>query len=86
MGVMACDRGACDSIMCNHLILDGTMYICPTCLEELNEYKLSWPAKMQKTEVRERIEAFMKTDPGEHITLQDEDVDAEFERLTKNSY
>ena len=82
MGVMACGRNGCERIMCDRLILDGSQYICWDCLIELREAKLAWPDKMTAREVREAVEAFMRTTPGAHIQLDAEDIDAEFERLT----
>ncbi len=81
MGVMACDRAGCEHIMCNRLILDGEMYICGECHEELVEARRGWPSTMTALALREAILDFMRTEPGHHRVLYGEDLDAEFERL-----
>ncbi len=81
MGVMACDRAGCEHIMCNRLILDGEMYICGECHEELREARRDWPNTMTALALREAILEFMRTEPGHHRVLSGDDLDAEFERL-----
>lgn len=81
MGVMACDRYECEHIMCNRCILDHTMYICDWCYDELVAYRKTWPDEMTISEVRDRIEQFMRTRPGtSNPTICN--IDEEFEKLT----
>lgn len=86
MSVMACDRRGCPHVMCDQMILEGTMYICHECMSELREFKETWPSMMTAREVREAIENFMRTSPGTHTTnvLTQEGIDAEFNRLTRD--
>ena len=81
MGVMACDRVGCESIMCDRLILDGSRYLCDSCYDELLEWKRSWPSHMTKDKVRALIEQFMESQSAP-IPLDEDGIDAEFERLT----
>ena len=37
MGVLACDRYTCDSIMCDHYIPE-VGYMCDECITEFKEY------------------------------------------------
>lgn len=86
MSVLECDRRGCEHIMCSRLILDSTAYICGDCWSELQTYKESWPETMTVAEVREHIEDFMYESPvGTYIKIKGCDVDAEFDRLTRNS-
>lgn len=80
MSVMQCSRRGCPHILCERIILNGSMYICGDCWEELLVVKKSWPDRMTRTEVKEAIEAFMDSDPLESVELVD--TDAEFSRLT----
>lgn len=82
MSVLACGRGNCPNIMCNRLILEGSRYICDECWDELVAYKESWPDTMTAKMVRQTIEGFMDSDPGEHKTLRNAWINKEFERLT----
>lgn len=81
MGVMACDRAGCEHIMCNRLILDGKMYICGECHEELLESRRDWPNTLTALALQQLIVEFMETAPGTHRVLYGDDLDAEFERL-----
>jgi hypothetical protein len=84
MSVMACSRHECSHILCDKLILDGSMYICSTCWEELLLYKNTWPAIMKAKEVKERIEQFMNNSiPGEFLLVNQEEIDTIFNYLTK---
>lgn len=35
MGVLACDRGGCDKVMCDRMSADGRWYLCSECFAEL---------------------------------------------------
>lgn len=80
MSVMQCSRRGCPRILCKRIILNGSMYICGDCWEELLVVKKSWPDRMTRTEVKEAIEAFMDSDPLESAELVD--TESEFSRLT----
>lgn len=69
--------------MCTRLILQGRMYICEYCFDELKEYKDSWK-NMTAGKVLKNIEHFMyQTSPGTFKSLDSkEDIEREFERLT----
>lgn len=82
MGVLACAREACENVMCRRLILHRRAYLCDDCYEELLAYKQTWPTTMPACEVRERIEAFLDTEPGTYLNLHAGEIDAEFARLT----
>lgn len=82
MGVMACDREGCDNIMCDRCILDSTAYICPSCYGELLLAKETWPHSMPARDLRDKIEAFMRTRPGTHGDLVGMALEDEFQRLT----
>ena len=74
MGVMACERGNCDEIMCSRLILDSSMYICSRCYKQLLEAKATW---------KRHIEEFMETNPGDYQQITtEEQADEAFEELT----
>lgn len=83
MGVIYCSRNECNHIMCDRMILNGTLYICNECYGELLLYKTTWPNFMTKREVKINIEHFMSdTSPGEFIYVGKEDINDEFKRLT----
>jgi hypothetical protein len=83
MGVMICNRHGCDNILCNRIILDNSMYICPDCYEELLEYRKSWPDTIMLYDIREYISEFMNTHKGKFKPLPSpQDIDEEFKRLT----
>lgn len=82
MGVMECRRDLCPHVMCSRLILDGRAYLCEDCYQELLKDKESWPPRMTKLEVADRIRAFLKTPPGNQTMLEAKEVDDEFHRLT----
>ncbi len=63
MGVLACDRSNCDSIMCDRLINDS-QYICDSCYEELMRKKVDWPTSLTKMQLQNLIQGFMETVPG----------------------
>ncbi len=82
MSVLECDRTGCPHVMCERMVLDGSMYICSECFEELDEYRRTWTSPMSRAGVRQAIVDFMKTEPGTHSVLEGAvDVDAEFNRL-----
>ena len=81
MGVMACDRNKCVNIMCDFLILDGESYICYDCMNELHEFRKTWPNKMKRIEVRHAIEKFMTTSPGTNEDIEGDEIEDEFKRL-----
>lgn len=86
MGVLACDRLNCPHIMCDRIILEGSAYICDSCWEELQQFKLTISGTLlTKVDIRERIENFMyETSPGTYTVLvAGEDLEAEFQRLTE---
>ena len=78
MGVMACRRQSCKNIMC-HRRVDGD-YICGDCWSELMAYKDGWPKSMPKPEVLQRVNAFMATEPGKYLNLDEAGIAEEFER------
>jgi hypothetical protein len=84
MGSMKCDRVDCEHIMCDKMVLGGSMYICDTCYSELVNYRKTdevWRDVMRSANIRKLIEAFMETPPGTYdSTLVN--TDEEFNRLT----
>ena len=83
MGVMECNRNGCRNIMCERLF-DNRRYICEECWRELLEHRKSWPASMQRSDVKGIIERFLETDVGTHSPpLTADEVDAEFKRLVE---
>ncbi len=79
MGVMSCGRRDCQNILCEHLLFDGSEYICNACLQELKEQQKTWPkAGQTAADVRTRVEQFMDSPKGSMTPV---DADQEFARL-----
>ncbi len=82
MGVCSCCREGCDNIMCDRRI--RTLgYICGDCYDELLEAKKAWPPETTADDVAGMIEQFMDSPKGTTQQHVNEEVDAEFERLTR---
>lgn len=81
MGVKACDRTACENIMCDRLILNGDAYVCDECWRELLQYADTWPERISVSEVRKLVEEFMSTRPGSMLKREVSRADA-FEEVT----
>jgi protein-arginine kinase activator protein McsA len=73
MGVMACDRNGCENIMCDRLLeLKVTQkYICNECFEELETYKNTWDEDTKVSDVYNRIENFMNSEPHSYDDCSD---------------
>lgn len=80
MSVLACERRGCENIMCDRLILGGTVYICNECLQELEEWRQKWSPDFVGV-VKQSILAFMDSAPGTYRKPEDS-LQAEFERWT----
>lgn len=87
MGVLACDRYCCENIMCERMVLDGEMYICNRCYEELREH---WDREcsgvsMSVEDVRRFIVDFMHSPVGTHgRKMSGQELQNEFERLAND--
>lgn len=75
--------------MCSRLILDGKMYICHNCFDELKEYRKTWPYKMAASKVEDKIKEFMESEVGKykilesHDEIEEDEIEEEFKRLTE---
>ena len=76
MGVNACDRAGCQSILCHRILTtqDHEYYICSDCERELREKAENWPVELSKGDLSRLIDAFMATTPedSETVTLSKE--------------
>ena len=81
MGVRACYRPKCRNIMCDVLFVGVEKYICSDCLEELRAFRKTWPREMFVGEVREKVRAFMCTEPGTYAVLGEDEIEREFKRI-----
>ena len=86
MGVLACGRPACDNIMCDDLILDGTddqQYACWECLDELRKYNSTLGDELlSEAELHQRIVDFMNTPRRTYEVGRSSDLFEKVLRLT----
>lgn len=80
MGVMACSRQNCESIMCDRLFR-GSRYICESCWTELQSVKATWPKELPPNEIAQRVEEFLDTEVGTYVAPVN--VDEEIDRLMR---
>jgi hypothetical protein len=75
MGVMACSRNSCESIMCDTHV-EHVGYICPSCQDEFKQFlaDMGFNPKTEGEIVR-YLKTFMQTPKGEHsskvVTVND---------------
>ncbi len=63
MGLMYCSRSDCESVMCQHMIMNR--YICSDCMEELAYYRIRFfPQFISKIRARKLVEDFFTTEVG----------------------
>ena len=80
MGVMRCQRGDCEEILCSVLLCGK--YICSGCDKELNDQKENWPSEMSEAELKRRVLAFFETNPGDSRMLEGRQaINRAFDRL-----
>lgn len=69
--------------MCERLILNSSRYLCERCYQELLIFKATWKQdELVVSDVRTRIEEFLRTEPGTYVGGdRGVGIDEEFERL-----
>ncbi len=83
MGVKACDRPNCESVMCDRCILNNTKYICGDCWQELCEWRETWAEEMEQRQVKNLIVEFMDSEKGSFKVrvLDSYQINQEFNKL-----
>lgn len=82
MGVMACNRKDCESIMCDTYV-DDIGYICNDCKEEFKNYLKAINKKPDnKYEIKRLLFAFMSTDKNSFNVSGKMTVDEFFNHYT----
>lgn len=81
MSVLACGRYDCPNVMCDYMV-DGR-YICNDCMQELEDWRKSWPDSIEVADVQKLIEEFMNTGVGQlrNSSRDPDDVEQEWQRL-----
>ena len=86
VSVLACNRGDCENVMCDRLILGNSAYICNSCFIELVDWRKEWPDCLTKADVRRMIEWFMESPVGSYAKLhadgEEDEIEKEFRYLT----
>lgn len=62
MGVLACDRKGCGSIMCDNCV-ESKWYVCDDCIEEFKQYvsnNLLWGEVISDERLLELFELFIE--------------------------
>jgi hypothetical protein len=87
MSVLACDRNGCKNVMCDIYWSWCNKYICSDCLEELRDYRKSWPDEMKRSAVQTFIVKFFDTVPGTYLKsdiISGQQIDDEFDAMVVN--
>lgn len=81
MGVLACHRAGCRNVMCDNDLLGN--YICDDCVRDLKEQADSWPHRITRGELEDRINQFFKSTKVERGEIDPSlvDRDAELESM-----